>query len=124
MKALIVDDDPLISEMYSLKLREAGFDVEPASDGQQGLEKIRAGGYDIILLDVVLPTIDGFEILQTIRREGIPHAPIILLTNIGQKEDVDRGLSLGAAYYIIKAHFTPSEIVAKIHSALKKKRSH
>ena len=123
MKVLIVDDDPLILEMYTLKLRKAGFDVEVASDGRQGLEKIRAGGLGVILLDVVLPLVDGFEILETLRREGIGHPPVILLTNLGQKEDVERGMALGAVDYVIKAHFTPSEVVEKIESILKEKKS-
>lgn len=123
MKALIIDDDPLISDMYSLKLKEAGFDVEAASDGRVGFDKIKAGGHDVVLLDVVLPIMDGFEILGAIKREGFAHAPIILLTNLGQKEDVDRGLALGAADYIIKAHFTPSEMVAKVQGILAKQPS-
>lgn len=119
MNILIVDDDPFIVDMYTLKLKEFGFKIDNAPDGRKGLEKIKAGGYDLILLDIVLPIMDGFEILQTIKREGIAHAPIILLTNLGQKEDVDRGLSLGAVDYFIKADFTPSEIVEKIQSAVK-----
>lgn len=119
MKILIIDDDPFIVDMYTLKLKELGFDVENAPDGRKGLEKIKDGGYDLILLDVVLPMMDGFEILQTLKREGTTHAPIILLTNLGQKEDVDRGLSLGAVDYFIKSDFTPSEVAEKIKSAVK-----
>ncbi len=120
MKILIVDDDPLIADMYTLKLKEVGFDVEVAADGRAGLEKIKAGGYDLVLLDVVLPMLDGFEILQAVQREGKPLPPIVLLTNLGQKEDVDRGMALGAADYIMKAHFTPTEVVAKVKAVLEK----
>ena len=118
MRILIVDDDPFIVEMYSLKLREAGFEVVQAPDGKKGLEEIKAGGYDLVLLDLVLPLLDGFEILETLQRDGISHPPIILLTNLGQKEDVDRGMTLGAADYVIKAHYTPAEIVEKIKRVL------
>lgn len=121
MKVLIVDDDPFISDMYSLKLKEAGFHVDVAVDGRQGLEKIRAGDADVVLLDIVLPMKDGFEVLKTLQAENVKHPPIILLTNLGQKEDIDRGLGLGAADYIIKAHFTPTEVVEKIQNLLKSK---
>lgn len=118
MKILIVEDDPFISDMYSLKLEEAGFEVEVAADGRKGLERIKSGGQDLVLLDIVLPMMDGFEILQALKQEGGPHPPIILLSNLGQKDDVDKGLSLGAADYMIKADFTPSEVVAKVKKAL------
>ncbi len=120
MTILLVDDDPFIVDMYKLKLNEAGFKVDFATDGRKGLEKIKVGGYDLILLDIVLPISDGFEILQTLRRENIAHPPIILLTNLGQKEDVDKGLALGAQDYIIKSDFTPSEVVDKINELVKK----
>ena len=120
MKILIVDDDPFILEMYTLKLRKAGYEVEVAADGREGLEKIQKGDAAVVLLDIVLPLVDGFEVLEALRRDGGKHAPIILLTNLGQKEDVDRGLSLGAVDYVIKAHFTPSEVVEKIEHILKK----
>lgn len=123
MNVLIVDDDPFISDMYSLKLKEAGFTVDVAHDGRQGLEKIRAGGYDAVLLDIVLPIKDGFEVLGALKNDGTKHPPIILLTNLGQKEDIDRGFSLGAADYIIKAHFTPSEVLGKIQGLIQAKDS-
>lgn len=121
LKLLIVDDDPLIADMYSLKLKEAGFDVEVATDGRAGLEQIKHGGYDLVLLDVVLPILDGFEILAALQHEaGSP--PIILLTNLGQKEDVDRGMALGAADYVMKAHYTPTEVVEKVKDVLGKQK--
>lgn len=119
MKVLIVDDDPFITDMYAMKFQEAGFEVETAPDGRSGLELIRKGGADAILLDIVLPLLDGFEILSTLQREGRTHPPVVLLTNLSQKEDVDRGLALGAVDYVIKAHFTPSEVVEKVKRVLK-----
>lgn len=122
MKILIIDDDPFIVDMYTLKLKEAGFEVDFASDGRKGLEKITesASPYSIVLLDAVLPIMDGFEVLQNLERAGTAHPPIVLLTNLGQKEDVDRGMSLGAADYMVKAHFTPSELVEKIKHVIGK----
>lgn len=122
MKILIVDDDPFIVDMYTLKLREAGFEVDHAPDGRRGLEAIRGGGHDLVLLDVVLPVMDGFEVLEALKREGGAKAPIVLLTNLGQREDVDRGMALGAADYVIKAHFTPTEVAEKVAHILKASR--
>lgn len=120
MNILLIDDDPLIVDMYTLKLKGAGFGVETAADGKKGLEKIKQGGWDVVLLDVVLPVMDGFEVLKKLAEDKmVAHPPIILLTNLGQKEDVEKGLKLGAADYLIKADFTPSEVVAKVNKVLK-----
>lgn len=98
-----------------IKLQEQGFVVESAGDGKKGMAKVRELHPDIILLDVVMPAMDGFEVLRQIRQEElIPRPKVIFLTNFGQKEDVERGMELGADDYIIKAHFTPSEVAAKI----------
>lgn len=121
MKVLVVDDDPFIVDMYTAAIKEAGFEVECVSDGRQGLDKIASGGYDVALVDIVLPSKDGFEILETLRRRGGTHPKVILLTNLGRREDIERGLALGAADYIIKAHFTPQEVVEKVKHALGQK---
>jgi len=115
MNILLIDDDQLIVDMYTMKLKGAGFKVDVAADGKKGLEKIKQGGWDAVLLDVVLPVMDGFEVLEKLYEEKVAHPPIILLTNLGQKEDVEKGLKLGAADYLIKADFTPSQVVAKVN---------
>lgn len=116
-KVLIVDDDPFIVEMYVLKFKDEHFEVDIAQTGQDGLQKAVSFAPDVILLDIVMPGIDGFQTLELLRKGGRPYK-IIILTNLGQKEDVERGMRLGADDYIIKAHFTPSEVVAKIRSVL------
>jgi len=115
-KILIVDDDEFLLDMYSVKFRELGFEVEISFSGQEALEKIRNGLVpDIVLLDIVMPNMDGFEFLQILKKENLlKNTKIIVLSNLGQKDDIERGLSLGASDYIIKAYFTPSEIVKKI----------
>lgn len=118
---LIIDDDPFILEMYVLKFKECGFHIETAKDGKDGLQKIRDLKPDIVLLDVVMPALDGFEVLRTLNKEKmLEQTRVILLTNLGQKDDVERGLKLGAKDYIIKAHFTPSEVVEKVKAVLQK----
>ena len=121
-KVLIVDDDNFLLDMYSLKFRESGFLVEVAKGGSEALEKAKAMNPDVILLDIVMPQLDGFEVLRSLKKEKYAEgAIIVILTNLGQKEDVERGLALGANDYIIKAHFTPSEVVNKVKSLLAKK---
>ena len=118
-KILLIDDDPFIVDMYVLKLKEGRFEVEIARDGKEGVKKAREFNPDIILLDIVMPGLDGFGVLEELRKDGGRHK-IILLTNLGQKEDVERGMRLGADDYIIKAHFTPSEVLEKVNALLQK----
>ena len=119
IKILVVDDDPFILEMYVIKFKEQGFIIDTATDGKTALDKIAVDEPDIMLLDVVMPRMDGFDVIKKIRESKTPHKfKIIFLTNFGQKEDVDRGMQLGADGYIIKAHFTPSEVVAKVKEVL------
>ncbi len=118
-KILIVEDDPFLSEMYVAKLTEAGFEAEVVGDGKKGMAVIEKDKPDLLLLDVVLPKMDGFEILRRIKAdEKLKDMPVILLTNLGQKNEVEKGLSLGANEYIIKAHFTPTAVVAKVKEML------
>ena len=118
-KVLIVDDDPFILDMYSLKLRELDFDIETAMDGKVALEKLAKFSPDVVLLDIILPVMDGFEMLMEMKRnKDFGKVKVILLTNLGEKHDIERGRALGADDYIIKAHFTPTEVVEKIKNLL------
>jgi DNA-binding response OmpR family regulator len=116
----IIDDDAFLLDMYALKFSQKNFVVETASGTLLALEKLR-GGYipNIIVVDLVMPAMDGFEFLETIRTEKLASdALVIILSNLGQQEDIDRGLALGAAGYIIKASATPSEVVDKVLSTI------
>ncbi len=120
-RVLLIDDDPFILDMYVLKLKERGFAVDIASDGKTGLQKLQTFQPDVVLLDIVLPSMDGFSVLETIKKQTVARPPkVVLLTNLGQKEDIDRGMRLGADDYLIKAHFTPSEVVNKIERLVNK----
>jgi DNA-binding response OmpR family regulator len=119
---LLIEDDTFLSGMYVKKLTLEGFDVQLATDGEEGLRQAKAVEPDIVLLDIVLPKMDGFKVLEGIKKDpAAKHIPVILLTNLGQKDDVDKGLSLGAADYLIKAHFMPSEVVAKVKTIVSQK---
>jgi DNA-binding response OmpR family regulator len=119
-KILIIEDDPFLSEMYVTKLTQANFQVEVATDGKAGMRKIKESKPDLVLLDIVLPKLDGFAVLQKVKKDPeLKKIPVVLLTNLGQKNEVEKGLAFGADEYIIKAHFTPTAVVAKVKEILK-----
>lgn len=124
-KILIVDDDTFLLDMYASKFKDEGFEVEVAQSGTDVLSKIKAGfSPEIVLLDVVMPGMDGFEALTIIRKEKlIPESKIIILSNLGQKENFDKGKELGVDDYVVKAYFTPSEVVKKASEVLKKAKN-
>lgn len=108
-----------MSEMYATKLKENGFETEAAYDGKSGFDKIKEFKPDLVLLDIVLPKMDGFEILERVRKdESLGKIIIVALTNLGQREEVEKGMKLGANDYVIKAHYTPTEVVAKAKKLL------
>jgi CheY-like chemotaxis protein len=108
---LLIEDDPAVLEMYRMKLSLDGYRVNVAVDGEEGLVRARELLPDIIFLDIRLPKKDGFEVLQALRQEPETAAiPVIMLSNYGEKELVDRGLKLGAHEFLIKAHTTPSSL--------------
>lgn len=119
-KILIVEDDNFISEMYANKFSESGFEVKIAKDGQEALEKAKEIVPDLILLDIVLPKKDGFEVLNDLKKEDIlKNTKIVFLTNLSEGENLNKGLQSEADAYLIKAHSTPSQIVAKVEEILK-----
>ncbi len=118
-RIVLVEDDQFISNMYVTKLQITGFDIKHAEDGDVGIELIRQEKPDLVLLDILMPRKSGFEVLEEMKADPtLKDIPVILLTNLSQKEDVDRGLQLGAKDYLIKAHFTPKEVVEKINKVL------
>ena len=119
-KILIVEDDKFVRELIVQKLTEEKFEVSSAKDGEEGVKKAESEKPDLILLDLILPGIDGFEVLSRIRKNPeTEKISVIVLSNLDEKGDVDRGVKLGANDYLIKAHFTPKEIVEKVRSILK-----
>lgn len=115
-KVLIIEDDPMISSMYKTKLEQEGYQVECANNGAEGLEKAKTAVADIILLDVIMPQLDGFSVLEELRGKLGIKVPIIMLTNLGTEEDREKGAKMGATDYLVKSSITPaqvSELVAK-----------
>lgn len=112
---LLVEDDPFLIDIYGTKFEEAGFSVIPAKSGKEVFIELENKKIDLVILDVVLPGIDGWAVLERIKKEEkFKNIPVIILSNLGQRSDVEKGLKLGAAKYLIKAHYTPSMVVEKI----------
>lgn len=119
-KILLVEDDSFLAGMYVSKLNLEDFEVKLADNGEEGLKLAKEDPPDLILLDILLPRMDGFEVLKRLKKDSqTKNIPIVLLTNLGQKKDVDQGLALGAKDYLIKAHFMPNEVITKIKKILK-----
>lgn len=120
---LIVEDDRFLSELIATKLEKEGFEVMLAPDAETALEKGKEKVPGIILLDIMLPGMDGFEYLEAIKADKakpIAKVPVLILSNFGQESKVERGLALGADDYLVKANFTTAEIVDKIKKAIGK----
>lgn len=120
-RVLIIEDDQFLRDLLTTKLEKENFEVIAAIDGPGGLEKISNSRPDVVLLDIILPGIDGFEILKRVRsnvRTEIAKVPIILLSNLGQEADIEKGRALGANDYLIKSNFTIDEIIEKIRSTI------
>ena len=121
VKIIIVEDDPFLLSILAEKFKETDFDIETAIDGEDGLNKIKSGNFDLVLLDMVLPKIDGFKILEELRGDNqLKKIPVIILSNLYDKNNIDKAILLGAKEYIVKAYNTPEEIVFKIKSFLNK----
>jgi two-component system phosphate regulon response regulator PhoB/two-component system alkaline phosphatase synthesis response regulator PhoP len=119
-KVLVVEDDNFLVSAYRAKLTKAGFTVEIATDGEEALAKLPAFGPDLIILDVVMPRKDGFTTLQEIKQmEAYRHIPVIIATNLGQKDEVERANELGAVDFITKSNLSMNELVEKINNFLK-----
>jgi DNA-binding response OmpR family regulator len=120
-KILIIEDEEMLSTMYKVKFENEGYEVSTARDGAEGLAIAFKENPDIILLDIIMPKIDGFAVLKKFHENDMTkNTPVILLTNLGQDEDVKRGNELGAVGYLIKANNTPSEVVEKVRGYIKK----
>ena len=118
---LIVDDDQFLLDMYALKFTELGFSVLTALSPEDALSSLKEHKPDVILLDIVMPGMDGFDLLQKIKEEKLSEKSlVIMLSNLGQQSDVDRAKHVGADGYIVKASTTPGDVVKKIIEYLEK----
>jgi DNA-binding response OmpR family regulator len=111
VNVLFIEDDPAVAEMYKLKLELDGYRVRVAKSGEEGLELAKASVPDIVFLDIRLPKMDGFAVLKRLRADAVTrNMPVIILSNYGEKDLVDKGLKLGALDYLIKSETTPASL--------------
>lgn len=114
IKVLIAEDDKFLRNVLKAKLAEEGFQVVIASDGAEALAAIAKEKPDILLLDIIMPKKDGFEVLEDLRLKGGSDLPVVVLSNLGQDEDVRRGLALGAVDFLVKSDHSLKEVVDKV----------
>lgn len=119
-KILIVEDDNFVAEVYFAKLTEMGYEAILAQNGEEGLEAMKKNKIDLILLDILMPVMSGTEMLEEVKKnDEWKKIPVILLTNVGEKESIEKVRSFGVKNYLIKSHFTPAEVIEKIESVFK-----
>lgn len=117
---LVVEDDQFLSSAYKLKFEKENLNVTLAQDGQEALERLQEFTPDLILLDLVMPIKDGFAVLSDLKdSEKFKNIPVIIASNLGQEEEIKKGISMGANDYIVKSNTSLDEVVKKINSFIK-----
>ncbi len=118
-KILIVDDDQFLLDMYTVKFKEEGYEVDTAAGGKTGLEKLKAGEFNAVLFDMIMPGMDGLGFLKEVHSLHLPKNPVLIaLSNQSQETDIEKAKELGVDDYIIKANAIPSEVVSRVASHL------
>ena len=121
-KVLIVEDDEHVSHAYSVKLKMEGVDSVIASDGEEGVAKAKTESPDLIMLDVMLPKKDGFEVLSDLKKDpATKDIPVLIMSNLGQPSDIEKAHALGAAEYLVKIDYSIKDIVDKVKGYLEKR---
>jgi DNA-binding response OmpR family regulator len=119
-KILVAEDDKFLANAYRVKLTKEGFNIQLASNGEEVLKTLQTFNPDIILLDLMMPKIDGFIVLQILRTtDQWREIPVIITSNLGQKEDIEKGMKLGATDYIVKSDTSIDDIIAKIRAHIR-----
>lgn len=120
MRLLLIEDDVFFRKFYVEKLKEKGFEIEEADDGEQGLEKTRSFKPDLIVLDIIMPKKDGFEVLNTLQADdNLKKIPVLVFSTLGQESDIEKAKKLGAADYVNKSLFDFNDLLAKINALTK-----
>lgn len=114
-KILVVEDDEFLREVYMEALTGEGYTVDVGVDGQEAYQKIKQGGYDLVLLDIILPQMSGLDVMQKLKAEGItnPNKKLVFLTNLDKDEEIKMALALGNGY-LIKSQLTPGDLIKEV----------
>ena len=117
---LLVEDEKALRDLYREILEKEGYTITEAVDGEQAYNYLKGGGFDLVLLDIVLPKMDGIEVLKKLQSEKPlkPNGPILILTNLGQEAIVAEGVAAGIRGYLLKSDFTPDQVIAEVKKAL------
>lgn len=121
-KILLVEDDRILAKLYQVKFQKAGFDAQLAFDGQEGLDLMKSFGPDLIILDLIMPKVDGIAFLEKVRENpelAGRGTPILILSNLGQESDIKKATELGAKDFFIKADISLEQMVEKVRKYLK-----
>ena len=119
MKILLIDDDKFFQKFYSVKLKEQGIEIEVASDGEEGILKAQQFAPDLIMLDLIMPKVDGFSFLKKrLGDENLKKIPVLIFSTLGQDQDIENAKNLGATDYINKSFFDFDNLMAKINSII------
>ncbi len=114
-KILIIEDEEIMYSLLSKKLRQEGYEVEVAKNGEEGLEKMEEIKPDLILLDIIMPKKGGFEVMEEMRKkEELKNIPVVVISNSGQPVELDKAKELGARDWLIKTEFDPTEVIEKV----------
>ncbi|MBI4992265.1 MAG: response regulator [Candidatus Harrisonbacteria bacterium] len=122
IKILLVEDDQILAKLYQTKFQKEGFEIQLAYDGQEGLDKLKSFEPGLIILDLIMPKVDGFSFLERFRADpvlGKKKIPILVLSNLGQDADIKRAQELGAADYFVKADISLGQMIEKVRKYLK-----
>ncbi len=121
-KVLLVEDDQILARLYQTKFQKEGFDIQLAFDGQDGLDKMRSFLPELIILDLIMPKVDGFNFLEKVKGDSELSkrgTPILVLSNLGQESDIKKAMEMGAKDFFIKADVSLSQMVEKVRKYLK-----
>lgn len=114
-KIVVIEDEEVLRNLLQKKLTEEGYSVEVTENGEEGLKKVREVKPDLILLDIIMPKMGGFEVLEEMRKdESISSIPVIVVSNSGQPVEIDRARELGASDWLVKTEFDPQEVIDKV----------
>lgn len=118
-RILIIEDEALIGELLRKKLADEGYYAFIAKDGEEGLEEIRSQKPDLVLLDIILPRLNGFEVLEGMKKDGsFKTIPVIIISNSGQPTEIEAAKKMGVADWLIKTEFDPAEVVEKVRKQI------
>ena len=116
-KILIIEDEKVLSELLEKKIKEDGYEVFIAMDGEEGLELMKKEKPDLVLLDIIMPRMDGFRVMEEMKKDpelNLKKIPVVIVSNSGQPVEIDKALDLGVRDYLIKTQFDPMEVIDKI----------